>query len=115
MAKKKAYPATGLTECETEIMLTIWKYGKDISTLNLIKNYNEHVDDSLKLPMISIHCLRHTNATLLIASDIDVKTISSRLGHSKCATTLDIYTHSLKERDKKASEALDNILSEKNA
>ena len=41
MAKKKAYPATGLTECETEIMLTIWKYGKDISTLNLIKNYNE--------------------------------------------------------------------------
>ncbi len=41
MAKKKAYPGIGLTECETEIMLTIWKYGKDISTLNLIKNYND--------------------------------------------------------------------------
>ncbi len=41
MAKKKIQTGLELTECETEIMRTIWKEKGDISTLDLIKNYNE--------------------------------------------------------------------------
>lgn len=55
------------------------------------------------LKKIRFHDLRHTHATILIANNINIKTVSSRLGHSQVSTTLNIYTHSLSEEDKKAS------------
>lgn len=55
------------------------------------------------LKEIRFHDLRHTHATMLIANNINIKTVSSRLGHSQVSTTLNIYTHSLSEEDKKAS------------
>lgn len=48
--------------------------------------------------------------TLLIASKQDVRTVSSRLGHAQASTTMNIYAHALKETDKKAAEALEDIL-----
>ena len=63
-----------------------------------------------KLPPISPHGLRHTGASLLIASGEDYKTIQHRLGHSRASTTLDIYAHHLDHRDAEASSKLDSIL-----
>ena len=54
--------------------------------------------------------LYFASATLLIAGDMDVKTISARLGHKNIQTTLNIYAHPLKKRDEQASEVLDNML-----
>lgn len=62
---------------------------------------------SKKLPMISLHDLRHTNATLLISEGVDIKTVSERLGHANASITLDIYTHALKEKDIEASNKLE--------
>lgn len=45
------------------------------------------------LPSIRFHDLRHTFATMALGSGMDVKTLSSMLGHVSAATTLDIYTH----------------------
>ena len=79
------------------------------SLQRIIERYNETHND--KLPVITFHGLRHTSATLLITqSNIDIKTVSARLGHADVSTTLNIYTHALKERDEKASDALANIL-----
>lgn len=61
------------------------------------------------LPDISIHSLRHTNATLLIANGIPLKTVSSRLGHANITTTGNIYTHAIKSADEKAAELIDDI------
>lgn len=58
------------------------------------------------LKKIRFHDLRHTHATLLIAKNINIKTVSARLGHSQVSTTLNIYTHSLSEEDKKASNII---------
>jgi integrase len=85
----------------------------DLSTPNqafkrIIKRYNAEHDD--KLPEITLHCLRHTSATLLIAQHNDIKTVSARLGHSNVSTTMDIYAHALEERDKAASDSLEIIL-----
>lgn len=63
-----------------------------------LKKYN--------LKHMRFHDLRHTHATLLIANGIDMKTVSSRLGHSNISTTMNIYTHVLSENDKKASEVI---------
>lgn len=77
----------------------------------IIKRYNNIVtDEKDKLPDIPLHGLRHTSATLLISQNIDVKTVSNRLGHSQTSTTIDIYTHALKQLDKKAAEMLDELL-----
>ncbi len=102
---------------------TYWKGGNylftqddgrqmDISTPNkvfkkVIRIYNgTHAD---KLPEITLHGLRHTSATLLIAQNVDIKTVSSRLGHSETSTTLDIYAHALKKQDGLAAESLGEL------
>jgi len=59
------------------------------------------------------HGLRHTSATLLIASKQDVRTVSSRLGHAQASTTMNIYSHQLKESDRKAANALEEMLIKK--
>ncbi len=45
------------------------------------------------LPLVSLHGLRHTYASLLNASGIDIARISAELGHSNISTTANIYTH----------------------
>lgn len=55
------------------------------------------------------HDLRHAFATRAIASKLDVKTVSSILGHSQCSTTLDIYTDALAESKRAGMEELDKI------
>jgi integrase len=62
------------------------------------------------LPPLSPHGLRHTGASLLIASGEDYKTVQHRLGHSRTSTTLDIYAHHLDHRDAEASAVLDTLL-----
>ena len=62
------------------------------------------------LPQISIHSLRHTNATLLIASGASLPTVSKRLGHANTNVTATIYVHAIQSADAAAAEALDNML-----
>ncbi len=78
---------------------------------DIIKKYNATVeDDSKKIPDIPMHGLRHTSATLLISENVDVRTVSARLGHAQTSTTMNIYAHSLKKSDEKAADVLGNIL-----
>ncbi|WHH60421.1 site-specific integrase [Petroclostridium sp. X23] len=61
------------------------------------------------LPDLKFHELRHTNASLLIANNVDVRTVSKRLGHARTSITTDIYSHALRRPDKEAAEKLDNL------
>lgn len=61
------------------------------------------------LKSIHLHSLRHTNASVLIAKGVDLKTVSSRLGHSNVSTTCNIYAHAIKTADAKASDSLEDI------
>lgn len=62
------------------------------------------------LPYVTLHSLRHTNATLMIAEGTDVCTVSKRLGHANTATTLNIYAHALKSKDQAATDTIENVL-----
>ena len=55
---------------------------------------------------LSVHSLRHTTASLLIAQGVDVRTVASVLGHSQASTTLDIYAHAFDAHKRAASEKL---------
>ncbi len=61
-------------------------------------------------PKVTLHSLRHTNATLMIADGTDIRTVSNRLGHAQTSTTLNIYAHALKSRDLIAAQRLDELL-----
>ncbi len=74
-----------------------------------IKRINKKGHD---IPVIPIHALRHINATFMVASGVDIKTASQRLGHSSTTMTMVIYTHMLKEKKKSAASALDGYLHE---
>lgn len=78
-----------------------------------INRYNRDRPATEQLPLIPFHGLRHTSATLLIASQQDVKTVSKRLGHAQTSTTMNIYAHALQESDRKAADALEVMLGER--
>ena len=63
-----------------------------------------------ELPYISIHSLRHTNATLMIANGIPLTTVASRLGHANTITTSKVYVHAIRSADEAAAEILQDIL-----
>ena len=62
------------------------------------------------LPPETVHSLRHTNATLLIAAGTNLRTVSARLGHSQTSTTANIYAHAIQSADAAAAETLNDIL-----
>lgn len=58
---------------------------------------------------ITLHQFRHSNATLLISYGIMPNIVSSRLGHSKISTTLDMYVHSSLDKEKRVANTLNSI------
>ena len=62
------------------------------------------------LPSACVHSLRHTNATLMIASGVNVRTVSNRLGHAQTSTTTNTYAHAIRTADEMASDAIEEIL-----
>jgi integrase len=63
------------------------------------------------MPEITFHGLRHTHASQLISANVDIVTISKRLGHAKPSVTLAIYAHMFTSDDSKAAAAINAALS----
>ncbi|MGA7676440.1 MAG: site-specific integrase [Rhizomicrobium sp.] len=55
----------------------------------------------------TFHALRHTHASQLIASGLDVLTISRRLGHGSPTVTLGVYGHLFSNTDERVTQALE--------
>jgi integrase len=62
------------------------------------------------LPPIRFHDLRHTSATLLLQRGVNIKAVSARLGHTKIATTLNLYVHFMPEMDEQAASVMNDLL-----
>lgn len=60
-----------------------------------------------KLPVIHLHEVRHSVATILIEQGVNVKVVADRLGHASVSITLDIYTHVTATADDAAASLLD--------
>lgn len=78
--------------------------------------YNSTVNDVLSrhcsnvnIPIISIHGLRHTHASLLANNGINIQEIARRLGHANIEMTWNIYSHLYPREEEKAVEILNKI------
>lgn len=58
----------------------------------------------------TMHSLRHTQATMLVAAGEDPKTVQARLGHSSILTTLQIYAEAVEEKDRGAAARVSKLL-----
>lgn len=68
------------------------------STINNI--LNRHCTD-LGIPVITIHGLRHTHASLLLFGGVSIASVAKRLGHSSMNTTEKTYLHIIQELENK--------------
>ena len=62
---------------------------------------------AIGVPDLHPHQLRHTAASLAIASGADVKVVQQMLGHSSATMTLDTYGHLFEDRLDEVGDALD--------
>jgi integrase len=58
----------------------------------------------------SLHVLRHSHASILLANGVDLATVSARLGHSSVRVTADVYSHALRGRDREEAGRWDELM-----
>ena len=68
------------------------------------KIYNSTINDILQkhcknadIPIITIHGLRHTHASLLLYAGVSIASVAHRLGHASMSTTQKTYLHIIQE------------------
>lgn len=76
---------------------------RDCNDAELLKEQNPKV----LLPNFSCHNLRHTFATRLCESGMNIKMIQDILGHTDISTTMDIYTHVTRDMRREAQECME--------
>ena len=86
-------------------------FGDDVPLPN--ESIRRHLQEDLKKAdinkHITVHSLRHSHGSLLLANGIDIATVSKRLGHSNLTTTLNTYIHVLDDDGVVVTNAIDKI------
>lgn len=74
-----------------------------------VDNYKNQYAKKVNNPYIKIHEFRHSFASLLINSDINIKTISKLMGHASVDQTWNTYGHLYPEKENDAIEKINEI------
>jgi len=83
--------------------------GNPITPRNMVRRFKRLIELA-GVPEIRFHDLRHTSASLMLASGIHPKIVSERLGHSTISITLDVYSHVLPTMQRDAADRLQAAL-----
>lgn len=96
---------------ERENLVFASRDGVPFRELNINKRYFKDFAEKAGLDKsLSLYSLRHTCATLLLQTGVNVKVVSERLGHSNINITLETYAHVLPGMGALATDALSAIL-----
>ena len=74
------------------------------------RSFKRYLDKAGLSREIRFHDARHTAATLLLASGVNVKVVSEMLGHSSVSITLQIYAHVLPHMQQSAVNTMEALL-----
>ena len=67
------------------------------------------------MPVIRLHDLHHTHATLLLTKREPIKTVSERLGHANATITMQVYAHLLPGSQREAAELFASLIEREKA
>ena len=84
--------------------------GTPFSDTNLLHQYLKPAGRKLGMPWLNWHTLRRTHATLLQHAGATFKEAQAQMGHAKMSTTLEIYTISIPQAQRKAVENLAQLV-----
>ena len=74
---------------------------EQLSVCLLYTSYLERHCKGANIPIVSIHGLRHTHASLLLFAGVSIASVARRLGHSSMTTTQKTYLHIINELENK--------------
>ena len=75
-----------------------------------VVNLHKKILKDAGLPHIRFHDLRHTFATTALQNGVDVKTVSSMLGHYDAGFTLRTYTHATRQKQDEAAQTIGTFM-----
>ena len=76
----------------------------------VVSRYFRQAVKKAMLPMIRLHDLRHTHATLALQAGIHPKVVSERLGHATVSITLDTYSHAIPAMQEEAAALIAGLV-----
>ena len=79
--------------------------GRPLHPREVTRAFTRHVLDA-GVPIIRLHDLRHTHATLALAAGVHPKVVQERLGHANIAITLDTYSHAVPALEEEAARTV---------
>ena len=82
--------------------------GTFLDQRNLLRSFYR-ILDTVDVPRIPFHSLRHSAATVLLAKGVHPRVVMDLLGHSSIAVTLDTYSHVLPEIQREAADQMDAV------
>lgn len=75
--------------------------------------FNSTINDTIarhcekcNIPVITLHGLRHTHASLLLFAGVSIASVAKRLGHSNMTTTQKVYLHIIQELENKDTDTI---------
>ena len=75
-----------------------------------VVNFHKKILRDAGLGHLRFHDLRHTFATTALQNGVDVKTVSSMLGHFDAGFTLRTYTHATRQKQDEAAQTMGNFM-----
>lgn len=82
--------------------------GTPIAPTDVRKRMNK-IAQAAKIPHMKFHGFRHLHTSTLLQNGINIKKISSRLGHTSPNITLDVYSHITETMEIQVIESLEDI------
>jgi integrase len=89
-------------------LLFCWPDGRPIYPDTITEQFGRLLTQA-NLPIIRLHDVRHTYATMALRAGVNPKIVSTRLGHATVAFTLDTYTADIPELDRAAAEQITGL------
>jgi integrase len=83
--------------------------GTPLEPRNVLRSF-QNLCDRAGLRRLRIHDLRHAAASFLLLQGVDMRVVMGTLGHSRLATTSDLYTHLLEPVQRQAADRMDELL-----
>ena len=83
--------------------------GTPLEPRNVLRSFHA-LCDRAQVRRVRVHDLRHAAASFMLLQGVDMRVVMGTLGHSRLATTSDLYTHLREPVQRAAADRMDDLL-----